>query len=245
MDNKSVTRDDINADGAVDEGDYQEMADILLSDSTSSTDYQPANTALDADTAKVDAGQSQSLTISVVNIEVKVTAMQFDVTLPKGISLISDAITGASGKGSSYAASNGTRIVIFSTQSTSLNSQGASLLNLPIQVDSTVAPGRYRIDFTNVVMSGIDFTSYSGANFFTYIDVEDPVGVKAAGASAGIRIKTVNNGVSLYSDVAADVAIYSASGLLIAKERIQSSESKYIYLLPGIYIINGVKTRIK
>lgn len=105
-------------------------------------------------------GIENTLEISLVNNDT-VRALQFDVEFPEGFQVVEDKITVVErAEDFSFAISkmnNSTfRVVMYSMNESYILKGDEALINIPIVPENTLDSGKYTLNFTNIIISGLD-----------------------------------------------------------------------------------------
>lgn len=81
--------------------------------------------------------------------------------------------------------------------------------------------------------------------FASTVVVDDLTGIGGISAANGLNVESIANGLVLSSGRNQTVRIYSAAGALVKTVSLHSGQSQTITLLPGVYVINNVKTTVR
>ncbi|MDO4951394.1 MAG: hypothetical protein Q4E49_04965, partial [Bacteroidales bacterium] len=68
-------------------------------------------------------------------------------------------------------------------------------------------------------------------------------GIAAGGEGFGVQ--SAEGGISFTADKAQTLRVVSASGAVVALQKVEAGETVSIQLVPGIYIVNGKKIAVK
>ena len=150
----------------------------------------------------VEKEQNATIALNLSNNDI-VRAIQFDINLPTGFDLDLDNVISTalledfSVSSSALDTNNNYRFVIYSLSSASINQTDATILNLPVYVENSVAVGDYTFDISNVVLSNINNQNISSealeVGTITVVEDATPPSVFCN----DISISLVNNEVTI------------------------------------------------
>lgn len=241
---------DVNEDGKVTAVDISLIVNKILHPSSAmmalapSSYLSPLYGNLTAEPAEITAGRTAELAIALGNIA-DCTALQFDVELPQGVSVIDNtpALTDChSHIVASRAQDNGgMRVVTFSMSNARLGENAVATMTLV--ADMQTAEGTYPVVIRNIHAADAMGNEYAVPEMRSTVKVARPLGVDGIDA-AGLTIRT--EGHNIYVKSAADTTLRLVSIDGTARTlNIVAGENVFCIENAGLYIIAGRKVVIK
>ena len=241
---------DVNEDGKVTAVDISLIVNKILHPSSAmmalapSSYLSPLYGNLTAEPVEITAGRTAELAIALGNIA-DCTALQFDVELPQGVSVIDNtpALTDChSHIVASRAQDNGgMRVVTFSMSNARLGENAVATMTLV--ADMQTAEGTYPVVIRNIHAADAMGNEYAVPEMRSTVKVARPLGVDGIDA-AGLTIRT--EGHNIYVKSAADTTLRLVSIDGTARTlNIVAGENVFCIENAGLYIIAGRKVVIK
>ena len=142
------------------------------------------NNYLYTQTKKAIAGSRLTWPVSMRN-EAGITAVQFDVVLPEGVTIAKNARGSMQVKklsrceyheiGTSSRGNNTYRVLLYSTESELIAYDDGPLVELVFNISNTMVSGDYDIQITNVVLTTPDQTKYQPSSTYATLTVMDAI----------------------------------------------------------------------
>lgn len=167
-DEATMRRADVNQDGEVGIADINAVVDIILTPSSHAPATVNTDDMLRLDDLAIMPGEERSVAIKLENADAY-SALQFDVILPQGLTLINDGVAvGASAKGHTSEARDidavTTRTVVYSMRKRQFDGEGNAVITLTVSADATLETDGL-ITLSNIVLSGDDNKAYYAADY--------------------------------------------------------------------------------
>jgi len=179
-DEATMRRADVNQDNEVGIADINSVVDIILSPSSHAPAVIDTDDLLNLDDLAIQPGEERTITIRLENAEAY-SALQCDVTLPQGLSLIDGSVAvGASAKGHTSETRDidaaTTRTVVYSMSKRQFDGEGNAVITMTVRADATLATESL-ITLSNIVLAGADnkarYAADYAARVTSYSGVED------------------------------------------------------------------------
>ena len=242
---------DMDESGEIEVNDYVALVNTILQQYYSTYMAQARNIGREEETTSllrlsslaIENGEEGDMCLSLVKDSVAYTALQFDLTLPAGISVVDDGTEAESRKHDVWYEKNldGTYRVMCASMSNAEFSDG-DILRLRIKADGA-KQGIYEARIDNVVLSDVDAVRYTTGTARTQIQVGKNTGISEL-YKQGLHISIMNGNLILRAENAQRVQILLPNGLEIENLYMRDGEAKTLRLPKGIYIVNGKKINI-
>lgn len=150
-DDSTLRRADVNEDGEINIADINAIVEIILSPSNNI--ITPLNTEdrLHLDNAVVRAGETITLNLTVDHAEAY-SAMQCDIILPQGLTLVATTATAGHQRETSKVDGATTRTVTYSMKKDRFDADAKAVLSFTVQADESLAADS-RIVVSNIVLA--------------------------------------------------------------------------------------------
>lgn len=203
----------------------------------------------------LNPGEEKTIDVFMDNPDDQITAFQFDMKLPTGITFQMDHLTNIPVTKSerlspshlinySMQKDSALRITCFSTKNTCITGNGGAIASIKIKADLNLLPGLYPILINHKHLAHVN-----GQNEISPVATESSLNIGISG------IKTIQNNklhvsltkgqIKLSSAISQKVTIISSDGKIIDDFYLQGGETHTIKTTTGIYLINGYKLIVK
>ena len=188
----------------------------------------------------IDDGEEGDLCLSLSKDSIPYTALQFDLTLPAGVSIVDEGTEAASRKHNVWYEMNtdGTYRVMCASMSNAVFADG-DILRLRIKADGA-KQGIHEARIDNVVLSDIEAVRYTTGAAKTNIQVGKDTGVSEL-YKQGLLVSVRNARLVLTAYSAQHVQIVLPNGMEVESLTMEEGEVVYRALPKGVYIVNGKK----
>jgi hypothetical protein len=198
----------------------------------------------------INAGEEKTINVLLNNPEDNVTAFQFDVNLPKG--LTSESCEKADGRlseshtlFSSHLANNDMRIVCLSMTNAAVNGTNGAVASIKVKASDNLASGIYYLTLSN-----IHIAHPSGLNEMTPSDCKSAIyagGTTNIGSVAtnGLIITTGKGMISVTSNAERCVKILSIDGKFVDNYTLSAGENRTTHVASGLYLVNNKKVVVR
>lgn len=151
FDEGTMRRADVNEDGEVGLADVNTVLDIILGPTNKTAAVVDSDDLLRLDDVAMQPGEVRTLCL-VLDNATAYSALQCDITLPRGLSL--EAVTMPGGRSGEYRAINQetSRTAVFSMEKTPFEGDGAAVVTLTVRADRALLP-EGQIVLSNVIVA--------------------------------------------------------------------------------------------
>lgn len=191
----------------------------------------------------IDDGEEGDLCLSLSKDSIPYTALQFDLTLPAGVSIVDEGTEAASRKHNVWYEMNtdGTYRVMCASMSNAVFADG-DILRLRVKADGA-KQGIHEARIDNVVLSDIEAVRYTTGAAKTNIQVGKDTGVSEL-YKQGLLVSVKNAHLVLTAYSAQHVQIALPNGMEVESLTMEEGEVVYRALPKGVYIVNGKKINL-
>lgn len=198
----------------------------------------------------INAGEEKTINVLLNNTEDNVTAFQFDVNLPEG--LTSESCEKADGRlseshtlFSSHLANNDMRIVCLSMTNASVNGTSGAVASIKVKASDNLASGIYYLTLSNIHIahpSGLNEMTPSDSKSAIYAGGTTNIG---SVATDGLIISTGKGMISVTSNAEQCVKILSIDGKLVDNYTLSAGENRTTHVASGLYLVNNKKVVVR
>ena len=234
-DSDTMRRADVNQDGEVGIADVNAVIDIILDPGSSAPAIVNTSDRLRLDDLAISPGEQRTLTLKLDNAG-HYSAMQCDLTLPQGLTLVDGSIAaGASARGhvtdSRDVTDDAVRTVVYSMSKRQFDSEGNSIVTFTVQADGSL-PADAQIAVTNIVLSDDNNVAWHAPDYAARVANGTGVEDLMAG-SARVWV----DGRTLCVDAAADgrAQVVAVNGTV--RDLVLTAGINRCAVEPGIYVV--------
>lgn len=204
----------------------------------------------------INAGEEKTIDVLLNNPNDEVTAYQFDLNLPEGISFVADADNryAAPAKDrlcdshsvSSRIQTNGDlRVACISLNNDAISGTNGAVARIRVKADDTVAPGTYYLTLQNAHIAHVD-----GANEITPASSKSEIRVGSTTnisevSDGSLEVSGGKHVINIAADKGQTVKVVSADGKLVSMKVMAVGESSAVEVAAGVYFVNGQKVVVK
>lgn len=204
----------------------------------------------------INPGEEKTIDVQLNNPDDDITAFQFDVNLPDGLTFetnesnINSANTNErlsdSHVISSKIQSNGDlRTVCFSTSNDPITGKNGRVATIRIKADNNLSIGTYYLTLHNIHLAHVNgMNEISPSNHKTAISVGQITSISDINDN-GLNIFAGKNKISIFTKKDAKIVILSIDGKLICNRDLKASENMTLNMASGIYFVNRKKVIVK
>lgn len=204
----------------------------------------------------INSNEEKTISVLLNNPDDDVTAFQFDVSLPDGITFADDGVNLSSTDTanrmsdshviSSKVQSNGDlRVVCFSTDNASISGTHGAVATLRLKADPSLNAGIYQLTLHDIHIAHVDGKNeITPPDHVTTISVGQPTSVSNV-ENNGLDISVGKNKITIFTGEDTKVVVVSIDGRLIYNRNMKVGENKTLNVASGIYLVNGKKVIVK
>lgn len=204
----------------------------------------------------INSNEEKTISVLLNNPDDDVTAFQFDVSLPDGITFADDGVNLSSTDTanrmsdshviSSKVQSNGDlRVVCFSTDNASISGTHGAVATLRLKAESSLNAGIYQLTLHDIHIAHVDGKNeITPPDHVTTISVGQPTSVSNV-ENNGLDISVGKNKITIFTGEDTKVVVVSIDGRLIYNRNMKVGENKTLNVASGIYLVNGKKVIVK
>lgn len=209
---------------------------------------------LEVSPVSISTGGMGVMNVGMEN-EANVTAFQFDLYLPEGISIPEDdwgdpSITLGSRAHRThvlvtrYQPDGALRVAAYSTQNSSFKGNSGELLDIDLTVAEDVAVGEYEARFTYIELTNPDATPHYVPDFNAIISV-GASGVESVEISGAVfTVRGAAGEIIIIAPEDTHVEVCNLSGTVFANTNVTAGVTR-VAVPAGFYIVNGTKVLVK
>jgi hypothetical protein len=237
-DSETRARADVNNDSEINIADINAVIDIILNPSASLMPEVNCSDQLHINDLTLKPGETGTLSVTVDNAE-RYNALQCDIVLPDGLTLVNAATASGEVKTSAVSA-NTSRAVTYSMDLLPFNSDSKPVLTLTVRADAALTD-MSQVTLTDVVLSDIEGTAWYADDCTAMVN--NASGVKDLSASAD-RLWTEGRTLCVSSQQGGTARIATVGGIVYDLPLGDGVTRRN--LEPGIYVvvINGTSHKI-
>ena len=161
-DDATMRRADVNGDGEINIADINMVVSIILSPANNVTTPLNAVDRLHIDNTAIRPGEQVTLNLTLDHAEVY-SAMQCDIILPVGLTLVSTTAANAHQLEVSEVGAATTRTVTYSMKKSCFDAEGKPVLSITVLADETLA-SESRIVVNNIILADEEDVSWRAAD---------------------------------------------------------------------------------
>ena len=240
----NATAADVNGDGKIGVGDVVGIVNILLSSNVDNQAPNGKRAAMASSSESLDIASAENGAVAVeLKNNVAYTAIQMDVELPEGASLVSATLGERAASHSviwSKMNNGKVRVIAYSLSNVAIAGNSGELVTMNLQAEKAVT-GVISVDNVRVVTADGIETAIGCCG--SIVDINGTTSINSLDA-ADVKIYTAGEALVIESSNAFKASVYSLNGKLV--EVLNVAAGKNIYTLPaGTYVVGGVKVIIK
>ncbi len=254
---------DINADEDITMADVVLAVNAVLNGGVvKSKGYKPSIVPMSESTntntitlqeLSIQPGGTATLLVDMTN-DIDITAFQFDIKLPEGISISNDEygdpLIALTSRGtnthmvvSAYQENGALRVGAYSSKSRPFKGNSGTLLEISLEADPSIECGTYNIDMSTIYIVKPDGTQLDIDNF-THPIVIETSGIEDIYNNNVLTINGGDNVINITSSTSREISIFNTMGIVVKSTNIEAGTTT-IDIPAGLYIINGQKVIVK
>ena len=241
VDDATKRRADVNQDGEIGIADVNAVMDIILSPSGHAPATIDCDDLLHLDDLAIMPGEQRTITIKLDNAGTY-SALQCDVTLPQGLTLLGCAATSATDHTHESRAVDDvtTRTVVYSMSKNRFEGEDDVVITLTVSADAALA-AEAQITLTNIVLAGDDNTAHYAPDCIAR--VTNSTGVEDLMATAD-RVWVEGRTLCIDASNNGEARMVAVSGVSRAVT-LDKGVNRYL-MEPGFYVVvvNGKSYKI-
>ena len=210
VDDATRRRADVNQDGEIGIADVNAVMDIILSPSSHAPATIDCDDLLHLDDLAIMPGEQRTITVKLDNAGTY-SALQCDVTLPQGLTLLGCATNTVQGHTTESRAVDDvtTRTVVYSMSKDRFEGEDDAVITLTVSADAALA-GESQITLSNIVLAGDDNTAHYAPDCIAR--VTNSTGVEDLTAAAD-RVWTEERSLCIDSRTDGEARIVAVNGV--------------------------------
>lgn len=241
VDDATRRRADVNEDGEVGIADVNAVMDIILSPGSHAPATIDCDDLLHLDDLAIMPGEQRTITVKLDNAGTY-SALQCDVTLPQGLTLVGGVTANAQGHTSESRAIDDvtTRTLVYSMSKNCFESEDDAVITFIVSADAALA-AEAQITLSNIVLSGDDNTAHYAPDCIAR--VMNSTGVEDLMAAAD-RVWVEGRSLCIDSRNNGEARLVAVNGVS-RSVNLDKGVNRYL-MEPGFYvvIVNGKSYKI-
>ena len=252
--NRTFRQADVNIDYDINVGDYSRLVDMVLSEVAMSKRFIGVAKAkgistdipvVTAETITICAGQKQRIAVNLVNNGGLFNAMQFDILLPEGITIVPDELETTRRSKGFYIIGRGQRVMLSNLQDIIFTDAQGDVAYITVEAEPNLPEGIYNIGIENIILSTDKYSVVKAEDTSAVLEVANPTAIGEVTDEADLQVSLKENKLTIKAAKAERVNIYSTDGKKITTFNINAGETKNISLPSGVYMVNSKKVRVR
>ncbi len=234
--------------GGVVKSKTYEPSIMPMSEST----YEMTNT-ITLQELTIQPGGTATLLVDMTN-DIDITAFQFDIMLPEGLSIptdeYGDPLIALTSRGtnthmvvSAYQENGALRVGAYSSKSRPFKGNSGTLLEITLEANAAIECGTYNIDMSTIYIVKPDGTQLDIDNFSHSVVIETS-GIEDVYSNNTLTISGGDNVINISSSINREISIYNTMGIMVKSTHIDAGKTT-IDIPTGLYIIEGQKVIVK
>ena len=229
---------DMDGNGVVEINDYAALVIVILNQENSNVKARRSPAQLEQLVSMTDNGNGEIMINLLANRNF--TGMQFDLTLPEGVTLMADGIEAESARHGSWSIQRqdgSYRIICASTSNAELRE--GTVLRLHLEADGDV-DGEAVI--SNVVLSDTQAVRHEAATARAQVNGTTAI---AKVSDKGLKYSAAGGALTLIAGQEQTVRIVSMNGMTVSEVQLAAGQQTTVNLPAGIYLVNNKKVFVR